>query len=498
MGEIQTGTREHKTLLTPLSLFQAAVAVLALAVLGVLSATTGEAWKLDLILWTAVVAVVELVQVPFWKGVQVSIGFPILLAVGIIHSPAQAALVAFVGSVDPREFRHEVTLLRALFNRAQVALAVLAASSLFHALSHATSGWESVLPVAILAGLADYIVNVTLVSGAVAIAYRISYVEALRRMRIGRSVEFFVNYVGLGFFGAVLAKLYVDPYVGIWAIPAVLMPLVLARQMFFRTRALEEAHEELKVREQVMRGLSDRMAEERQDERGQIAAYLHDDLAQLLFRLSLQVDVAKRHLRSGDVGRTEEDLETIRDTKNRTSELVRALIRDLHRSPLGRKGLGEALSSFLSDIAAGSGVEFEVHVIDLRLPPAIQLLMYHIAREAAMNSLKHSGASTVTISLQRQDDHFQLEVRDDGIGFDTSTPGPEGHFGLAMMRERAQVAGATFEMRSSPGEGTAVIVSFPDSWIQEEGLEDLGVGREGNPSLSPVAEPSPSPRSVSA
>src|SRR5207253_1262914 len=152
--------------------------------------------------------------------------------------------------------------------------------------------WAVVLPIAILAGLADYVVNVASVSAAVSIAYGVRYFEALKSMRIGRSAEFFVNYIGLGFFGTVLAKLYRDPFVGIWAIPAVLMPLVLARQMFFRTRALEEAHEELKVREQVMRALSDRMAEERQDERAQIAAYLHDDLAQLLFRLSLQVDVA--------------------------------------------------------------------------------------------------------------------------------------------------------------------------------------------------------------
>jgi signal transduction histidine kinase len=491
-------SREQIMRPTPLSVFQAAVVLASMALLASLLVKVGGAWKLDLILWTAVVAVVELVQVPFWKGVQVSIGFPILLAVGIIHTPAQAALVAFVGSIDPREFRREVTVLRALFNRSQVAMAVLAASSVFHALTSAMSGWESVLPVAILAGLADYVVNVTLVSGAVAIAYKISYLESLRRMRIGRSIEFFVNYIGLGFFGAVLAKLYVDPLVGVWAIPAVLMPLVLARQMFFRTRALEEAHEELKIREQVMRGLSDRMAEERQDERAQIAAYLHDDLAQLLFRLSLQVDVAKRHLRSGDVDHTEQDLEGIRETKNRTSDLVRALIRDLHRSPLGRRGLGEALASFLSDIAAGSGVQVDIDVDDLKLSPAIQLLIYHIAREAAMNALKHSGGSAVSVSVQRQDDGVRLEVSDDGIGFDTSVPGPEGHFGLAMMSERAQVVGAEFSMRSAPGEGTTVIVTFPDSWIQEEGAEDQAMDPEADSSLSPVAEPSPSRESLSA
>ncbi len=341
-------------------------------------------------------------------------------------------------------------------------------------------------------------VNVGLVGMGVAFGHDMGFLEVMRRMRIGRSAEFLVNYIGLGFFGAVLAKLYVDPLVGVWAIPAVLMPLVLARQMFFRTRALEEAHEELKLREQIMRSLSDRMAEERQDERAQIAAYLHDDLAQLLFRLSLQVDVAKRHLRSGDVGTTEHDLENIRDTKNRTSEMIRALIRDLHRSPLGRKGLGEALSSFVSDIATGSGVEFTTDVDEFKLPPAIQLLAYHIAREAAMNALKHSGASVVAISLKSRDEWIVLGIKDNGIGFDTAGPGPEGHFGLGMMRERAQVAGAEFEMTSSPGDGTTVEVRFPDSWLEGGSGEDSNDPQDSGGTLLPVAEPSPSPESVPA
>jgi signal transduction histidine kinase len=354
------------------------------------------------------------------------------------------------------------------------------------------------LPAALVAGLADYVVNVGLVGLGVALVNNIGFLEVLRRMRIGRSAEFLVNYIGLGFFGAVLAKLYVDPLVGVWAIPAVLMPLVLARQMFFRTRALEEAHEELKLREQIMRSLSDRMAEERQDERAQIAAYLHDDLAQLLFRLSLQVDVAKRHLRSDDPTTTELDLENIRDTKNRTSEMVRALIRDLHRSPLGRKGLGEALSSFVSDIATGSGVEFTTDVEEVNLPPAIQLLAYHIAREAAMNALKHSGASAVEISLKSQDDRVVLGIRDNGLGFDTSAPGPEGHFGLSMMRERAQVAGGEFNLTSSPGVGTTIEVAFPDSWVGTDPPEDSEPPQDSGGTLVPVAEPSPSPESVPA
>src|SRR5205807_7978678 len=182
--------------------------------------------------------------------------------------------------------------------------------------------------------VADYAVNLGLVSAAVAIAYRTDFLGVLKRMRIGQGLQFLINYVGLAFVGTVLAKLYTDPSVRGWALPAVLTPLMVARQMFFRSLALEEAHKELQAREQVLEQLSNRMAEERQDERAQIAAYLHDDLAQLLFRLSLQVDITKRHLRNATPEQVEKDLDDIRETKTRTNERVRALIRDPHGSPL--------------------------------------------------------------------------------------------------------------------------------------------------------------------
>jgi signal transduction histidine kinase len=113
------------------------------------------------------------------------------------------------------------------------------------------------------------------------------------------------------------------------------------------------------------------MAEDRQDERLQIAAFLHDDLAQHLFRLSIQVDVARRHLAAGKLDETELSLEEIKETKNRTSDRIRALIRDLHRSPLGRAGLAEALHSFIAETARDSHVRVHTDIDELPLPPPI-------------------------------------------------------------------------------------------------------------------------------
>jgi signal transduction histidine kinase len=238
--------------------------------------------------------------------------------------------------------------------------------------------------------------------------------------------------------------------------------------MFFRSLALEEAHQELKVREQILRSLSNAMAEERADERQKIAAYLHDDLAQVLFRLSIQVDVARKLLDKGDVIETGNQLEKIRESKQDTSDRIRALIRDLHRSPLGAKGLAEALESFTDEVGRDSGVYFHLDVADVAMPAPIALLIYHIAREGLMNALKHAQATDFWIIVRGDDEFLELQLKDNGVGFDTTLPGPEGHFGMAMMQERAEVGGGTAEVFSVPGQGTTITVKFPTSLLQQE------------------------------
>jgi len=273
----------------------------------------------------------------------------------------------------------------------------------------------------------------------------------------------------LAVLGLTLAELF--RVVGWWALPAFLAPMLFARQMFFRSQALEEAHKELQEREQVLRTLSNAMAEERADERLQIAGYLHDDLAQVLFRLSIQVDVARKLMDKEDYPQVTQQLDKIRESKQETSDRIRALIRDLHRSPLGAKGLAEAIESFTDEVGRDSGVTFHRDVENITLPAPIALLLYHVAREGVMNALKHAQAANVWITVRQRGEFIELELKDDGRGFDTSAPGPEGHFGMAMMRERAQVGGGTIDVESAPGDGATITVRFPTSLLQQEDQE---------------------------
>ena len=138
-----------------------------------------------------------------------------------------------------------------------------------------------------------------------------------------------------------------------------------------------------------------------------------------------------------------------------------------------------------------SGVVFHSVVEDIPLPAPIALLVYHIVREGLMNALKHARATDMWISVHQRDEFIELELRDNGVGFDTSAPGPEGHFGMAMMRERAMVGGGTFDMQSAPGEGATITVRFPVALLQQEQTDGTGAPAAGSGDVAPGAGVSP-------
>jgi signal transduction histidine kinase len=454
----------------PSSLFAYHVLV-SVPTLGALAfVTAGRDWTADdlhLLFWVAIIAAAEMIPVPGWGGTTLTISLPLFMAVVLVFPPEVAAVVIFLGSWDPREFRREIAFTKALFNRSQAAISIAIAGGIFRNLASPESPWLTLLLAAMVATLAFEIANATLVAVALSLE-RKQPIRTIYRQLAGGSVwEFLFFYVGLGLLGVPLARLYLEIPYGEWAVVFFLFPLLLAQQMFSRTQALQEATSELEQREKVLRQLSSRMAEERYDERRQIATYLHDDLAQMLFRLGLQADTVRSQLEKGDEPKAISALDNVEQLKDDSVRLVRGLIRDLDHSPLGRAGLATALATLGSELSKESPTRFHVDVAELDLPAPIQLLAYQIAREAVQNAVKHAEPTNVWITLTAEGGEAVLRVQDDGAGFDTSLPSPEGHFGLSIMRERAQLAGGTLQMRSQAQEGTEVMVRFDSSWIRQ-------------------------------
>ena len=90
------------------------------------------------------------------------------------------------------------------------------------------------------------------------------------------------------------------------------------------------------------------------------------------------------------------------------------------------------------------------------LDPTVEQAAYRIADEAVANAVRHAQARELLVRLERDAHELRLAVVDDGQGFDTAHPPPEGHYGLQGMRERADLVGGELEIVSQADKGTTV------------------------------------------
>src|SRR5262245_61718275 len=206
----------------------AVVCVIAtLAIILLLNAARGWDSEPAWLLWAPLVAGVELLPVSTWRGLTLSVGFPLLMMVAILYPPGAAGAIAFLGASDPRELRREVSVATALFNRSQVALSVMAAGAVFHIFQEPLQQLSEthtlvLIGAASLAAVADYVVNAGLVATFMSLKLHLPVRKMVRQLSIGGGREFLVSYLGLGVLGLTLAAMY--DHVGLWMLPAVLAP----------------------------------------------------------------------------------------------------------------------------------------------------------------------------------------------------------------------------------------------------------------------------------
>jgi len=202
-----------------------------------------------LLAWIVAIAAVDLLPVPTSSQQSFSLSFPLELAVAIIYIPPVAAAVALLGSSDTREFHRDVPFTRALFNRAQVALAVVAESVMYHSVLNlsASQPWYLLGLAVLIAAVAGYGVNTMLVAVHVHLKTEEPLVQILREMHVGVFGEFVLSYMGLALFSVIVVLSFKQ--LGSWAIFVFMAPLAFARQMFQRTHSLQEATEELAVKQ---------------------------------------------------------------------------------------------------------------------------------------------------------------------------------------------------------------------------------------------------------
>jgi signal transduction histidine kinase len=233
----------------------------------------------------------------------------------------------------------------------------------------------------------------------------------------------------------------------------------------------KHAEERLRESNDKLQLLSRRLVESQETERRHIARELHDEVGQTLTVAEMNLQAVMQIARGDPVARRlKESLQAV----ERVLEQVRDLSLNLRPSMLDDLGLESALRWYTSRQAALSGlrVDFQADVLEDRLDSVIETACFRVAQEALTNIVRHAHARSVSVALRRQDDHLDLFVRDDGVGFDVADlrhqASQGASLGLLSMEERATLVAGGLDLKSTPGKGTELHAWFPLNWRTPE------------------------------
>ncbi len=224
--------------------------------------------------------------------------------------------------------------------------------------------------------------------------------------------------------------------------------------------ALRASLEDLRRSEERLRRLARHHASIREDERKRLGFDLHDDVCQELVGVGILIE-ALRHRVVEAAPALAPDLARIGRYVGEVGEHLRQLARDLRPMLLRELGLQGSVHSLAEAMtAAGTSATAVFPTPIPRLDEETEIGVYRIAQEALANAVRHGRATSVQISLAVTGGTLTLEVRDDGRGFVPDAPRGDA-LGLVGMEERALALGGLLELRSEPGQGTAVRLRCP-------------------------------------
>jgi PAS domain S-box-containing protein len=234
-----------------------------------------------------------------------------------------------------------------------------------------------------------------------------------------------------------------------------------------------KAEQALRGSREELRQLSGLLVSIQEDERRRIALDLHDGLGQSLSLIKLAVENTVEQVASGAVDAAHDALQQVIPRLREALLEVRRVSTELHPSILEDLGILPTLSWFFREFESVCGhiaVEKVLDVSEEDVPAPLKITIYRILQEATSNIIKHSGASRVRVSLQRDNDALHLSIEDNGSGFDPeqvcaqcsgcSTGACRG-IGLVSMKERVTLSGGDYRLESSPGFGTRILASWP-------------------------------------
>jgi len=197
-----------------------------------------------------------------------------------------------------------------------------------------------------------------------------------------------------------------------------------------------------------------------EQERRRIGRELHDEAGQALMVLRLQLEMIGRDAPPALRRRLAE----ARDLAGRTAVELRRIVAALSPSVLDRLGLEAAIRHLVArfDKLQPARVRLRVDLGRQPVPMAVAGVIYRVTQECLQNIARHSQATAVNLDLYTADKNIELSVHDNGAGFCADQVGGKPmSFGVAGMRERAELVGGRLEISSRPGQGTRIRLMVP-------------------------------------
>jgi len=227
---------------------------------------------------------------------------------------------------------------------------------------------------------------------------------------------------------------------------------------------LQHLAEQLQVQSEQLRRLSWKLIDVQEATLRQVARDLHDEFGQILTALGTMLNRAGRRASEADL-RLLREVEEVRTIVGETLESVRERSQMFRPAILDDFGLQQTLEWFVAQFARQTGIDvhFQARLTDGLIPPDAAIHVYRIVQEALNNVARHSHTHEAWVKLDERDRELELEIRDEGAGFEAGSEAARssGGVGLMGMRERAEHLGGTLSIVSARGSGTTVRASIP-------------------------------------
>ena len=217
-----------------------------------------------------------------------------------------------------------------------------------------------------------------------------------------------------------------------------------------------------KQMEEALSGVSRRLIEAQERERGRIARDLHDDICQQLALASIELEQVQRKL-PDSVSEQRSHLEELRKRIIDISTDVQTMSHELHSAKLSYLGIAIALKGFCREFGEHHKVEIEFESRDLprQLPPDVSLCLFRVLQEALHNASKHSGVKRFDVQLWGTSGDVHLTISDLGTGFDTEAAMKGRGLGITSMEERLKLVKGELTISSQPKRGTTIHARVP-------------------------------------